>query len=141
VRLAIARPIIREINSDAPHKGVKDLVCVLRVAALYCVHDPGFNLVVTSASFWPGAERQSYLPGLQPLGRRVVLHAFSPHKNIYEQPLRPKQSYIFVANHISYMDTPHDRKNVQATRTSIGKSRDDKDSPIWFYLQECDRNR
>jgi 1-acyl-sn-glycerol-3-phosphate acyltransferase len=25
-------------------------------------------------------------------------------KNIYEHPLRPEQSYIFVANHISYLD-------------------------------------
>src|SRR5689334_13395038 len=28
------------------------------------------------------------------------------HKNIYEQPLRSHVSYIFVANHISYLDTP-----------------------------------
>lgn len=28
------------------------------------------------------------------------------HRNIYEQPVRKGQSYIFVANHISYMDTP-----------------------------------
>jgi 1-acyl-sn-glycerol-3-phosphate acyltransferase len=28
------------------------------------------------------------------------------HHNIYEQPLRNDQSYIFVCNHISYMDTP-----------------------------------
>lgn len=29
---------------------------------------------------------------------------FIRHKNIYEQPLEKDQSYIFVANHISYLD-------------------------------------
>ena len=29
---------------------------------------------------------------------------FIRHRNIYEQPLRKGESYIFVANHISYFD-------------------------------------
>jgi 1-acyl-sn-glycerol-3-phosphate acyltransferase len=31
---------------------------------------------------------------------------FISHKNIYEQPLNKESSYIFIANHISYLDTP-----------------------------------
>ena len=38
------------------------------------------------------------------------------HRNIYEQPLRKDQSYIFVCNHISYMDTP---VIVQALRRPV----------------------
>jgi 1-acyl-sn-glycerol-3-phosphate acyltransferase len=31
---------------------------------------------------------------------------FIRHKNIYEQPITKGQSYIFIANHISYLDSP-----------------------------------
>lgn len=31
---------------------------------------------------------------------------FIRHQNIFETPIRKEQSYIFVCNHISYMDTP-----------------------------------
>lgn len=31
---------------------------------------------------------------------------FIRHKNIYEQPLTKGHSYIFIANHISYLDSP-----------------------------------
>jgi 1-acyl-sn-glycerol-3-phosphate acyltransferase len=43
------------------------------------------------------------------------------HKNIYEQPLRPNQSYIFVANHISYMDTPTIVKTFRQPVRPLGK--------------------
>jgi 1-acyl-sn-glycerol-3-phosphate acyltransferase len=46
---------------------------------------------------------------------------FLRHKNIYEQPLRPKQSYIFVANHISYMDTPTIVKTFKQPVRPLGK--------------------
>jgi 1-acyl-sn-glycerol-3-phosphate acyltransferase len=31
---------------------------------------------------------------------------FVRHKNIYEQPIKKGASYIFIANHISFLDTP-----------------------------------
>jgi 1-acyl-sn-glycerol-3-phosphate acyltransferase len=46
---------------------------------------------------------------------------FLRHNNIYEQPLRPNQSYIFVANHISYMDTPTIVKTFRQPVRPLGK--------------------
>ena len=46
---------------------------------------------------------------------------FIRHKNIYEQPLRPNQSYIFVANHISYIDSPIIVKTFRKPLRALGK--------------------
>ena len=43
------------------------------------------------------------------------------HRNIYEQPLRKDQSYIFVANHISYMDTPTIVRALRRPVRPLGK--------------------
>jgi 1-acyl-sn-glycerol-3-phosphate acyltransferase len=43
------------------------------------------------------------------------------HKNIYEQPLKKKQSYIFIANHISYLDTPIIVKTFRRNIRPLGK--------------------
>ena len=44
---------------------------------------------------------------------------FIRHKNIYEQPLRKGESYIFVANHISYFDAPIIVKTFRKTDFNI----------------------
>src|SRR5215208_4192185 len=46
---------------------------------------------------------------------------FIRHKNIYEQPLRRDQSYIFVANHISYLDSPIIVKTFRRSLRALGK--------------------
>jgi 1-acyl-sn-glycerol-3-phosphate acyltransferase len=46
---------------------------------------------------------------------------FIRHKNIYEQPLRQDQSYIFVANHISYIDAPLIVKTFRKPLRALGK--------------------
>jgi 1-acyl-sn-glycerol-3-phosphate acyltransferase len=46
---------------------------------------------------------------------------FIRHKNIYEQPLRREQSYIFVANHISYLDSPIIVKTFRRSLRALGK--------------------
>jgi 1-acyl-sn-glycerol-3-phosphate acyltransferase len=46
---------------------------------------------------------------------------FIRHKNIYEQPLRKEQSYIFVANHISYLDSPIIVKTFRRSLRALGK--------------------
>ena len=46
---------------------------------------------------------------------------FIRHKNIYEQPLRKNQSYIFVANHISYLDSPIIVKTFRRSLRALGK--------------------
>ena len=43
------------------------------------------------------------------------------HKNIYVQPLRPHQSYIFVANHISYLDSAIIPKTFRVPVRPLGK--------------------
>ena len=46
---------------------------------------------------------------------------FIRHKNIYEQPLRKDESYIFVANHISYLDSPIIVKTFRQKIRALGK--------------------
>ena len=46
---------------------------------------------------------------------------FLRHKNIFEQPLQRDRSYIFVANHISYMDTPTIVKAIRQPVRPLGK--------------------
>jgi 1-acyl-sn-glycerol-3-phosphate acyltransferase len=44
------------------------------------------------------------------------------HKNIFEQKLKKHQSYIFVANHISYLDTPAIVKTFRRPTRPLGKA-------------------
>jgi len=44
-----------------------------------------------------------------------------PHRNIYEQPLREGASYIFVANHISYLDAAIIPKTFRQPVRPLGK--------------------
>jgi 1-acyl-sn-glycerol-3-phosphate acyltransferase len=46
---------------------------------------------------------------------------FIPHKNIFKQPLKKRQSYIFVCNHISYLDTPVIVKALRHPVRPLGK--------------------
>ncbi len=46
---------------------------------------------------------------------------FIRHTNIYEQPLTKGQSYIFIANHISYMDSPTVVKTLRQPVRPLGK--------------------
>jgi len=43
------------------------------------------------------------------------------HKNIYEQPLRSGASYVFVANHISYLDAALIPKAIRQPVRPLGK--------------------
>jgi len=46
---------------------------------------------------------------------------FIRHKNIYKQPLRKDESYIFVTNHISYLDAPTIVKTFRQPLRTLGK--------------------
>ena len=46
---------------------------------------------------------------------------FIRQKNIYEQPLKKHQSYIFVANHISYLDSAILVKTFRRPMRALGK--------------------
>ena len=46
---------------------------------------------------------------------------FIRHKNIYEQPLKKDRSYIFVANHISYLDSAIMVKVFRQPLRALGK--------------------
>jgi 1-acyl-sn-glycerol-3-phosphate acyltransferase len=43
------------------------------------------------------------------------------HRNIYEEPLQPEQSYIFVSNHISYLDSAIIPKTFRRPVRPLGK--------------------
>ena len=43
------------------------------------------------------------------------------HKNIYESPLEKDKQYIFVANHISYLDAPMIVKSLRRPMRALGK--------------------
>lgn len=47
---------------------------------------------------------------------------FLRHQNIYEQPLKRHQAYIFVSNHISYMDTATLVKAIRQPVRPLGKA-------------------
>jgi 1-acyl-sn-glycerol-3-phosphate acyltransferase len=47
---------------------------------------------------------------------------FIRHKNIYEEPLQKNKSYIFVANHISYLDSPMIVKAFRCPIRALGKA-------------------
>ncbi|MFN2440775.1 MAG: lysophospholipid acyltransferase family protein [Chitinophagaceae bacterium] len=46
---------------------------------------------------------------------------FIRHKNIYEQPKKKNQAYIFIANHISYLDSPIIVKTIRQPVRALGK--------------------
>jgi 1-acyl-sn-glycerol-3-phosphate acyltransferase len=43
------------------------------------------------------------------------------HKNYFEQPLNPRQQYIFVGNHISYLDAPLLVKTIRRPIRALGR--------------------
>lgn len=47
---------------------------------------------------------------------------FIYHKNIYEQPLEKNKEYIFVGNHISYLDAPIIVKAIRKPIRALGKA-------------------
>src|SRR5215470_4032326 len=51
----------------------------------------GGNLICSMAKIW--ADLWYFLLGIR-------------HRNIFESPYDPQKNYIFLANHISYMDIP-----------------------------------
>lgn len=55
------------------------------------------------------------------------------HKNIYEQKLRAHQSYIFVANHISYLDAALIVKTFRHPLRALGKVELSK-VPVFGYI-------
>src|SRR5262245_47901907 len=44
------------------------------------------------------------------------------HQNIYEQRMNTNQQYIFVANHISYLDAPIIVKAIRRPIRALGKA-------------------
>jgi 1-acyl-sn-glycerol-3-phosphate acyltransferase len=55
------------------------------------------------------------------------------HKNIYESPLETDKQYIFVANHISYLDAPMIVKSLRRPIRALGKSEMSK-VPVFGFI-------
>ena len=55
------------------------------------------------------------------------------HRNIYESPLEKGRQYIFVANHISYLDAPMIVKSLRRPIRALGKAEMSK-VPLFGYI-------
>ena len=55
------------------------------------------------------------------------------HRNIYESPLEKDKQYIFVANHISYLDAPMIVKSLRRPIRALGKVEMSK-VPVFGYI-------
>ena len=78
----------------------------------------GGNLIYKACSLW--GDVWFFLVGIR-------------HKNIYEQPLQKEQSYIFISNHISYLDTPVIVKTFRQNVRALGKIEMSK-VPIFGFI-------
>lgn len=58
---------------------------------------------------------------------------FVQHRNIFETPLQKHQSYIFVANHISYFDVPTIVKTFRRPIRPLGKAEAAK-MPVFGFI-------
>lgn len=55
------------------------------------------------------------------------------HRNIYEQPLDKNKQYIFVGNHISYLDAPMVVKTLRRPIRALGKTEMGK-VPVFGFI-------
>src|ERR1700752_1807978 len=55
------------------------------------------------------------------------------HRNIFESPVDPDKQYIYVANHISYLDAPVIVKTLRSPMRALGKYEMSK-VPIFGYI-------
>lgn len=58
---------------------------------------------------------------------------FIYHKNYYEQPIDKNKQYIFVGNHISYLDAPIFVKSIRQPIRALGKI-EMKNIPVFGYI-------
>lgn len=78
----------------------------------------GGNFIYRACAFW--ADVWFFLIGIR-------------HKNIYEVPHDKKQQYIFVANHISYLDIPAIVKTVRQPVRILAKAEMSK-VPVFGFI-------
>jgi 1-acyl-sn-glycerol-3-phosphate acyltransferase len=81
-------------------------VFLFAVGASFFGHIRGGNLIYKACRVW---------------GDIWFAVIFIRHRNIYEQSLRKKESYIFIANHISYIDSPIIVKTFRQPIRALGK--------------------
>jgi 1-acyl-sn-glycerol-3-phosphate acyltransferase len=81
-------------------------VFLFAIVASFFGHIRGGNLIYKACRVW---------------GDIWFAVIFIRHKNIYEQPLRKDESYIFVVNHISYIDSPIIVKTFRQPIRALGK--------------------
>ena len=56
------------------------------------------------------------------------------HRNYFEQPPEKDKQYIFVGNHISFLDAPLIVKNDPPADPGIRENGNGKGAGIWIYL-------
>jgi 1-acyl-sn-glycerol-3-phosphate acyltransferase len=79
----------------------------------------GGNLICSLAKIW--ADIWYFLLGIR-------------HKNIYESPYHPERNYIFLFNHISYMDIPTLFKAVRKQPFRVLGKEDIRKIPVFGFI-------
>lgn len=79
----------------------------------------GGNLICSMAKIW--ADLWYFLLGIR-------------HVNIFETPYRPEQNYIFLANHISYMDIPCLFKAIRKLHFRVLAKEETSKIPVFGFI-------
>ena len=79
----------------------------------------GGNLICSMAKVW--ADIWYFLIGIR-------------HKNIYESPYDPSRNYIFVVNHISYMDIPCLFKTIRRQPFRVLGKEETRKIPVFGFI-------
>jgi 1-acyl-sn-glycerol-3-phosphate acyltransferase len=79
----------------------------------------GGNLICSLAKIW--ADIWYFLLGIR-------------HKNIYESPYHPERNYIFLFNHISYMDIPTLFKAIRKQPFRVLGKEDIRKIPVFGFI-------
>ncbi len=67
------------------------------------------------------------------------LLVFIRTRRIYEVPHDKSKPYIFVSNHISYLDAAFIVKVFRQPIRPLGKDRNSKSARFWIYISKCHR--
>ena len=96
------------------------MLCVIPfvMAASFFGKIKGGNIIFTVCSFW--ADAWFFFIGIS-------------HRNIYEVPHDKTRQYIFVANHISYIDAPIILKTIRQHVRVLGKV-ETSDIPLFGFI-------
>jgi 1-acyl-sn-glycerol-3-phosphate acyltransferase len=117
-----------------PIQWIYTIYCLLIFLALMFLILP----LVIIASFWGKIEGGNFIYKLcQFWGDGFMLLIGMYHKNINIETHDPKQQYIFVANHISYMDIPVIFKCIRQQHFRVLGKFEMSKVPLFGFIYKC----